>query len=252
MPERPSIPAEITRTILIESGHRCAVCGAGCPLERAHIIPWHKSREHKADDLICLCASCHERADQEHWGEKALREYKQRPWVCRQYKNTESIPEPTCKVELTIEMELSQFDEHNQRLLQYAIAGFLNVSPFSVRITSIEESNSVKVGLELPAQSAEKLLRSYEENDQELARYLAPFVIVDLHRQAEVLKWLKNNKRTIMVYCRTCDGSGSVKCPRCSGTGRVAGGLFGSPSECKHCHGSGVKRCGVCVGRGYA
>lgn len=87
---RPAIPADIERAILIESGHRCAVCGDACPLERAHIIPWHKSREHKAVDLICLCASCHERADLEKWGEKTLREYKKNPWVMRQRSRMES------------------------------------------------------------------------------------------------------------------------------------------------------------------
>jgi len=90
MSNRPAIPAGITREILLESGHRCAVCGTPCPLERAHIIPWHKSREHKAEDLICLCANCHERADKEKWGEKTLREYKRRPWVLRQYRTDKS------------------------------------------------------------------------------------------------------------------------------------------------------------------
>jgi formylglycine-generating enzyme required for sulfatase activity len=85
VPDRPAIPADITRQILWESGHRCAVCGTPCPLERAHIVPWHKSKEHKAEDLICLCANCHERADKEKWGEKALRKYKETPWVLRQY-----------------------------------------------------------------------------------------------------------------------------------------------------------------------
>jgi type I restriction enzyme R subunit len=99
MPNRPSIPAEIEREILVESGHRCAVCGASCPLERAHIIPWHKSKEHKAEDLICLCASCHERADLEKWGEKILREYKWKPWVLRQF-GTNAVS--TVKVESSI------------------------------------------------------------------------------------------------------------------------------------------------------
>lgn len=27
----------------IEAGHRCAVCGAGRPLELAHIIAWNRS-----------------------------------------------------------------------------------------------------------------------------------------------------------------------------------------------------------------
>jgi hypothetical protein len=92
LPERPTIPAEIARAILVESGHRCAVCGASCPLERAHIIPWHKSKEHRAEDLICLCASCHERADLEKWGEKTLRQHKQKPWVMRQFNNADGAP----------------------------------------------------------------------------------------------------------------------------------------------------------------
>lgn len=84
MPNRPPIPAEISRGVLFESGHRCAVCGVSTPIERAHIIPWHKSKEHKKEDLICLCANCHQRADSEKWGEKTLRKYKERPWVMRQ------------------------------------------------------------------------------------------------------------------------------------------------------------------------
>ena len=99
MSERPSIPAEVVREILVESGHRCAVCGAGLPLERAHIIPWHKSRMHRAEDLICLCANCHQRADLEGWSEKTLREYKLRPWVVRASR----MPESTRTVELRIE-----------------------------------------------------------------------------------------------------------------------------------------------------
>src|SRR5688572_8339806 len=91
MARRPAVNAEITRALLLESGHRCAVCGAGCPLQKAHIIPWHKSKQHRIEDLICLCASCHARADTEHWGEKALREYKKKPWIMRQGSNPQSV-----------------------------------------------------------------------------------------------------------------------------------------------------------------
>lgn len=42
--------------------------------------------------MICLCASCHERADIEHWGERILREYKQKPWVLRQYRSDDKLP----------------------------------------------------------------------------------------------------------------------------------------------------------------
>ena len=84
MPQnRPRIPAAIERQVLIEAGHRCAVCGAELPLERAHIIAWNRSKDHSAENLLCLCANCHSRADTEEWGETTLRQYKQRPWVIR-------------------------------------------------------------------------------------------------------------------------------------------------------------------------
>lgn len=54
-----------------------------------------------------------------------------------------------------------------------------------------------------------------------------------------------------MATCKTCNGKGSVKCPRCKGTGRVGGGVFTSSTECSHCSGSGVKKCGACNGKGY-
>jgi type I restriction enzyme R subunit len=126
---RPAIPAEIVREVLFESGHRCAVCGTPCPLERAHVIPWHKSREHKAEDLICLCPNCHERADKEKWGEKTLRKYKQMPWVLRH--NTD-MRGATTRLQIVIHMELEHFDEKNLKWLKYAIAEFLGILPYQV------------------------------------------------------------------------------------------------------------------------
>lgn len=183
MSDRPAIPLCVSREILIESGHRCAVCGAGCPLEKAHIIPWHKTEQHIAKNLICLCANCHQRADHEKWGEKVLKEYKAKPWVHRRYEKIDSPPEVIARVLLTIQMEISNFDEKNQRFLQNAIAGFLEIRPSAVRISSIEEG-SVKVSMELPASSAERLLDAYERNDPALAEYLFPLLMTDLQQVA--------------------------------------------------------------------
>jgi len=172
MSNRPAIPAELAREILLESGHRCAVCGTPCPVERAHVIPWHKSREHKAEDLICLCANCHERADRENWGEKTLREYKRMPWVLRQYKNVDSAPESAVRLEITIGMDSSErFDDKNQRWLQYAIAAFLEIPPHAVQIVAIEQG-SVKVTIELPARIADRFRIAYQGHDPELLRHL--------------------------------------------------------------------------------
>ncbi len=95
---RPRIPADMEQQILIEAGHRCAVCGEPLPLDRAHIIPWHKSKEHKVEDLICLCPNCHRRADAENWGQGTLREYKLRPWVVRRFESNSSSTNPRLRL----------------------------------------------------------------------------------------------------------------------------------------------------------
>lgn len=80
---RPKIPADIQQKTLTESGHRCAVCGEPLPLDRTHIILRRNPKEHKAEDLVCLCANCHRRVDVEDCGQRVLREHKQRPWALR-------------------------------------------------------------------------------------------------------------------------------------------------------------------------
>ena len=87
MPERLAIPAEIARAVLVESGHRCAVCGDLGGLQVVHVVASHGSGEDNAEDLICLCANCHQRADTEKWGQKILKEYKLHPWVVRQTRD---------------------------------------------------------------------------------------------------------------------------------------------------------------------
>lgn len=180
MPEkRPAIPAEIKRQVLIESGHMCAVCGTPLPLELAHIIPWHKSKDHTAENLICLCANCHARADKEGWDTKTFRDYKQRPRVARNYQYISS-PEPKAEVELILNMEPSQVDEPRRMLLLILIAYILNISMDRIRITSIRKSNSITVTIELPAEAARKLLDAYERNDTELLSHLAQFGLISI------------------------------------------------------------------------
>lgn len=55
-----------------------------------------------------------------------------------------------------------------------------------------------------------------------------------------------------MATCKTCNGKGSVECPKCKGTGRIGEHrIMTSSSECSHCSGSGVKKCGACNGKGH-
>jgi hypothetical protein len=77
--DRPAIPAELERHVLFEAGHRCAIhtCRQH-PVEIAHIDPWEKVREHKFENLIALCPTCHDRYDKKRdIDRKAMLMYKQ-------------------------------------------------------------------------------------------------------------------------------------------------------------------------------
>lgn len=75
--QRPPIPTELKRQVLVEAGHRCAIptCRQ-TPVELAHIIPWATCQEHTFDNLIVLCPTCHTRYDHGEIDRKAMRLYK--------------------------------------------------------------------------------------------------------------------------------------------------------------------------------
>lgn len=77
MVKRPAIPTDLERAVLIECGHRCAI--PACrqfPVELAHIVPWSKCKEHRFENLIGLCPTCHTRYDKHQIDVKAMRVYK--------------------------------------------------------------------------------------------------------------------------------------------------------------------------------
>jgi hypothetical protein len=139
MPHRPAIPAAIRRQVAVESGHRCAVCGESCPLELAHIIPWHRCRQHEAEDLIYLCANCHGRADKERWGQKSLRAYKKNPAV-RRHSAAEERSRVGAAVTLRIELEMNDFRDRDGWLLRLALAELFHLPPERVRVSLAKET----------------------------------------------------------------------------------------------------------------
>jgi hypothetical protein len=77
MEERPAIPADLKRRVLIEAGHRCAIPTCRFPTtEIAHIQPWAKVKEHKYENLIALCPNCHRRAHRGEIDAESLKIYK--------------------------------------------------------------------------------------------------------------------------------------------------------------------------------
>jgi hypothetical protein len=75
--DRPQIPADIRRRVLVEAGHRCAIPTCRyIEIDIHHIIPWANCHSHEYDNLIALCPNCHRRADRGEIDRKALRLYK--------------------------------------------------------------------------------------------------------------------------------------------------------------------------------
>ncbi|RDD30977.1 hypothetical protein CR161_09860 [Prosthecochloris sp. ZM] len=74
---RPSIPAEIRRAVLVEAGHRCAIhtCKQ-ITTEIHHIIPYEKCKAHEFENLIALCPNCHARVHKGEIDAKSLTLYK--------------------------------------------------------------------------------------------------------------------------------------------------------------------------------
>lgn len=178
MATRPHIPLEISNSVLVEAGHRCAVCGAPCPLERAHIIPWRVCLDHTVENLICLCANCHSRADNEKWGEGTLRKYKERPWILRQ-GSTITPSGPTRRVRIVIDKDYDEFDSYQETLLRHALANLLQVDPQAVCIKSKRNASIVAV-VELPEVAAAELVRLFRERDYRLRSTLPLFPIREI------------------------------------------------------------------------
>ncbi len=78
MQNRPLIPAELKRRVLVEAGHRCAIPTCRhIDVDVHHIIPWSECKKHEYENLIALCPNCHRRAHKKNEiDRKSLKLYK--------------------------------------------------------------------------------------------------------------------------------------------------------------------------------
>lgn len=61
MGDRPAIPAELERAVMLEAGYRCAVpsCRTVAPLQIDHIEDYARVQKHEFHNMIVLCSNCH-------------------------------------------------------------------------------------------------------------------------------------------------------------------------------------------------
>lgn len=172
--DRPSIPAELQRRLLVDCGHRCSVCGEPTSLENAHIIPWSMKKEHSFENLIVLCAVCHARSEKEKWNEQEMREYKSRPWVAR-YRDVPTTRDGT-KLRLTFDGSRSTFELDKERAIA-AIEAALDLNRGSVVVVSIHEG-SVILTISAPTEAVDAI--ADPAHRERLHRLLEPLRLTDV------------------------------------------------------------------------
>ncbi len=175
MSDRPKIPVPVKRKVLHECCHRCAVCGFGLSIEIAHIIPWFETEDHRAENLIALCANCHEMAHNQNWKKRDYEVYKKKPWALRT-----NVPQPMsapqkAMVDLIAAREASDMDADQRRQLINLVAAYLNVSVGEVKIIAVVPSSSSLIRIELPIDAAERLILGFQSHDPRLISFLDDF-----------------------------------------------------------------------------
>lgn len=77
MTNRPALPTQLRRDLLIESGYRCAMphCRE-TEIDIHHIVDYAKGGTDTFDNLIALCPNCHRRVTNGEVDQKAIRQIK--------------------------------------------------------------------------------------------------------------------------------------------------------------------------------
>lgn len=79
MSNRPVIPTEVKRRILMEAGYRCAIPTCRFPITvNAHIVSWADSKNQSYENLIALCPNCHLMFDSGRIDRAAIMAYKKK------------------------------------------------------------------------------------------------------------------------------------------------------------------------------
>jgi type I restriction enzyme, R subunit len=179
---RPKIPAEIMRRLIVECGHKCAVCGEAVSLENAHIDPWATTRDHSFENLIVLCANCHTRSHAEQWTEETLKEYKARPWVAR-YRDPPDLSQHREIACLRLDLTQEDFAAEKERALA-AIGATLDLYGRNRPIVVALRPGSLRVYVSVPVGTTDRLIHDHRTRAL-LGELLWPIVVLDISHASE-------------------------------------------------------------------
>jgi type I restriction enzyme R subunit len=177
MTDRPTIPISVKRQILFESCHRCAVCGFGLSIELAHIVPWRKTQDHSAENLIALCATCHEMADGQNWSSKDFEVYRREPWALRTNVGKPTSAPQKAMVDFILARDAADMGESQRIQLVYLVAAYAGVMIEDVKVIAVSPSASSLLRIEMPKDAAERLILGFQAQDPRLISFLDQFAM---------------------------------------------------------------------------
>ena len=177
MSNRSAIPVDVRRKVLHESCHRCAVCGFGLSIELAHIIPWRETKDHSAENLIALCANCHEMADKQKWNSKDFEVYKKQPWALRTNSSKPLDEKQKVMVDLILARDVTEMGDFQRVQLVQMVAAYAGVSVGDVKLMAVAPSNSALIRLEMPKNAAEYVIWGFQAEDPRLISFFDEFVL---------------------------------------------------------------------------
>ena len=142
MNDRPDIPKHIQRDLLFECRYRCACDCDPVSLEKAHIIPWSKSKDHSAPNLVVLCANCHTRSHAENWPESQLRRFKEKPCALERERMPVVSGEQKAMVDLVVSTNIDSMTEKERLRFAMMAAAYAGVQFREITIVAVAPTNT--------------------------------------------------------------------------------------------------------------
>ena len=179
MSDRPAIPIDIQRELLFECRYRCACDCEPVSLEKAHIIPWSKTKDHSAPNLVVLCANCHTRSHTEKWPESQLRRFKDRPCALERDRLPVMSGEQKAMVDFIIATPVDVMTEKERLRFAMMAAAYAGVTYNEVAIVAIAPTNSSLVRIKMPRDAAERIILGFQAEDPRLVSFLDEFALTN-------------------------------------------------------------------------
>ncbi len=187
MSDRPAIPVEIKRELMFECRYRCSCCCEPVSLERAHIGPWSKTRDHSFENLVVLCANCHTRSHAEKWPESHLRNFKQHPCALERDRQPPLNEMQKVMLDLILAGDPETMSEKERVRLVRMMAAYADVTCDDIRVIAVERSQSSLVRMEMPLTAAEKLILGFQAQDPRLFSFLDEFAEPFMDRETRLV-----------------------------------------------------------------